>query len=296
MRETKRFGDVSVKRRREDRAPRFLEREPGALEPEMGRRGRQTGWPRRLDALLGDPQLTERATRWPELLERASLLDELPLSRRPGDPRTRRRCIAEQRTSNGDEVRLLPHDDEHRDLERVRQAMDVDDVESSERDSLKHHALHVQTKLTRAHELDDSSRGVRAIASNASAHDPVDTRGGTDDADEEDVATMVAREGPVVEADDVHVESSISHGSWPVEGQPPNVQLVERGGRMRLLVVGVVVGLVTGCNVQMHGTSPARDGYLYAVGAKNSRPTVWLCPNAPAKGECHEVTVTEENR
>jgi hypothetical protein len=54
--------------------------------------------------------------------------------------------------------------------------------------------------------------------------------------------------------------------------------------------------LVMGCNTVMHGTAPAKDGFLYAVGAKNNQPTVWLCPTSPGKGECQAVTVTEENR
>lgn len=64
----------------------------------------------------------------------------------------------------------------------------------------------------------------------------------------------------------------------------------------RLAIFLGAISFVTGCATQMFGSAPAKDGYLYAVGSKNDQPAVWLCPNAPGKGECHAVTVTEENR
>ena len=60
------------------------------------------------------------------------------------------------------------------------------------------------------------------------------------------------------------------------------------GAMLCLLAVG------TGCNVVVHGTAPAREGYIYAVGSRNNQPTVWLCPSAPGKGECQQVTVDEQ--
>ncbi len=60
---------------------------------------------------------------------------------------------------------------------------------------------------------------------------------------------------------------------------------------MALVLIGV-----SGCHTVMHGTAAAKEGYVYAVGAKNNQPTIWLCPNARGKGECQLVTVTEEDR
>jgi hypothetical protein len=35
---------------------------------------------------------------------------------------------------------------------------------------------------------------------------------------------------------------------------------------------------------------------MYVVGQRQSTPTIWLCPSIPGKGECHKVSVTEDNK
>jgi hypothetical protein len=68
---------------------------------------------------------------------------------------------------------------------------------------------------------------------------------------------------------------------------------------MKVVMIAGMFGLAAvgaGCNTHMTGTAPAKEGYIYAVGARNSRPTVWLCPSAPGKGECQAVAVEEIER
>jgi hypothetical protein len=61
-----------------------------------------------------------------------------------------------------------------------------------------------------------------------------------------------------------------------------------------LIAAVLLLGLAAGCNTVMHGSAPAREGYIYVVGSRQNRPTVWLCPNAPKKGECQVVEVNVE--
>jgi hypothetical protein len=68
---------------------------------------------------------------------------------------------------------------------------------------------------------------------------------------------------------------------------------------MKVGILGALLALValgTGCNTVMHGTAPAKAGYIYAVGSRNSQPTVWICPDAAGKGECHPITVDEQEK
>lgn len=64
----------------------------------------------------------------------------------------------------------------------------------------------------------------------------------------------------------------------------------------KVIAAVLLLGLLTtaGCNTVMHGSAPAREGYIYVVGSRQNRPTVWLCPNAPKKGECQIVEVSVE--
>ena len=62
-------------------------------------------------------------------------------------------------------------------------------------------------ELAAAHEGDHPARRVGAVASDAPAHDAVESHARAHRADEQHVAAVIAREGAVVEADDVHAAS-----------------------------------------------------------------------------------------
>ncbi len=65
-----------------------------------------------------------------------------------------------------------------------------------------------------------------------------------------------------------------------------------------LLRVCSVLGLMaaSGCATAIHGTAPAGNGSLYAVGSRNNMATAWICPATPTKGECQEINVQETER
>ena len=88
--------------------------------------------------------------------------------------------------------------------------MHVDDVEAADGDALKQHRAHVSGELAPSHEIRHHGRGVRAVATHAAAHDPVEPRSGAHGADEQHVTAMRARKRSVVETDDVHVRAIMS--------------------------------------------------------------------------------------
>ena len=49
-----------------------------------------------------------------------------------------------------------------------------------------------------------------------------------------------------------------------------------------------------GCSTQAHGVAPAKQGWVYVVGAKNARPQAWLCPVQP--GDCKMITIVEDEK
>ncbi len=65
-----------------------------------------------------------------------------------------------------------------------------------------------------------------------------------------------------------------------------------------LLRLCSVLGLmaVAGCATTIHGTAPAGNGSLYAVGSRNNIATAWMCPATPTKGECQQITVQETDK
>jgi len=72
-------------------------------------------------------------------------------------------------------------------------------------------------------------------------------------------------------------------------------------GKGRIGFATVVAALsVAGCSTSMHGTAPAKEGYVYAVGSKvrpfmGQQPEVWLC-SVPRKGPCQLISVTTEEQ
>lgn len=66
-------------------------------------------------------------------------------------------------------------------------------------------------------------------------------------------------------------------------------------GLLRLCsVLGLVA--VSGCATTIHGTAPAGNGSLYAVGSRNNIAAAWVCPATPTKGECQPITVQETDK
>ncbi|HXT98507.1 MAG TPA: hypothetical protein VN853_19570 [Polyangia bacterium] len=53
---------------------------------------------------------------------------------------------------------------------------------------------------------------------------------------------------------------------------------------------------VSGCATAIHGTAPAGNGSLYAVGSRNNMATAWICPATPTKAECQQITVQETEK
>lgn len=70
-------------------------------------------------------------------------------------------------------------------------------------------------------------------------------------------------------------------------------------GQSRIGVAIIVAAFsVAGCSTSMHGTAPAKEGYVYAAGSKvqpflGEQPEVWLC-TVPRKGPCQLIAVTTE--
>lgn len=197
-----RLWDVPVEGRRRHDATGLFERQASALNPEAGPCDAE---PR--SALL-------RASRRPNLFKLASGLDELPLSFRARDARSCVRDVAEQRSLHCWHIRWPSYHDEHGDRERPRQAVNVDDVESADRDALHQDRLDVLAELTLPDELHHLSGRVRAVPPDPAAHDPVDARSRADDANQEDVASVITREGPIIEANYVHGFARIAQ-TWP---------------------------------------------------------------------------------
>ncbi|MFO0736954.1 MAG: hypothetical protein U0270_13795 [Labilithrix sp.] len=61
------------------------------------------------------------------------------------------------------------------------------------------------------------------------------------------------------------------------------------------MIFGVAMA---GCSTTMHGTAPAKEGFVYAAGSKvqpfiGEQPEVWLC-SVPKKGPCQLIQVTTE--
>lgn len=60
-----------------------------------------------------------------------------------------------------------------------------------------------------------------------------------------------------------------------------------------------LASLVVGCSASTYVASaaPALDpGWRYVVGQRAGRPTAWICPEEPGRGECREIEVLEEER
>ena len=64
--------------------------------------------------------------------------------------------------------------------------------------------------------------------------------------------------------------------------------------RAWLMVLMLLVVGLAGCSTTANGVAPARQGWVYVVGSKQSRARVWLCPATPSAGsECREIDVME---
>jgi hypothetical protein len=59
---------------------------------------------------------------------------------------------------------------------------------------------------------------------------------------------------------------------------------------MRVLTMAILLATLSACSSAVYGSAPAREGYVYAVGAHNGKPMAWLCP-ANKKGECVEIAI-----
>ena len=139
-----------------------------------------------------------------EGLDRPRAHDESPLARGTTNRRALRRCAAEESTTDGFEVGTTADDYENGDAEFLVQRMNVDHVEAADGDSLEHDGTDVPAELTCAHQMDHTPCRIRSVALNVAADDAVEPGACAHGADEQDLTAMVARERPVVEADDVH--------------------------------------------------------------------------------------------
>jgi hypothetical protein len=55
----------------------------------------------------------------------------------------------------------------------------------------------------------------------------------------------------------------------------------------------VFIALLGGCSTTLHGSAPAREGFVYAVGSKNNLPAAWVCP-VPKGAGCQPIKVMTE--
>ena len=138
-----------------------------------------------------------------EALDWPGVLDKAPLARGAAYPRRISRLVAEERPSNRFEIRLTSHHDQDGQLERCRQRMNVDDVETAHGDPLKEHGAHVAAKLAVGHELHHASRRVCPVATNGGPEDAVEPCTSTHGPHQKHGAAVRAQKRPVVEADDV---------------------------------------------------------------------------------------------
>jgi hypothetical protein len=52
-----------------------------------------------------------------------------------------------------------------------------------------------------------------------------------------------------------------------------------------------------GCNkTAFWSVAPAKQGWVYVVGAKNDRAQGWLCPSTPRQGGCKEIEIEVEDK
>jgi len=68
---------------------------------------------------------------------------------------------------------------------------------------------------------------------------------------------------------------------------------------LRGAVLALASLLVMGCSAATYVTStaPAADpGWRYVVGQRGGRPSAWICPEDPGRGECKAIDVLEEER
>lgn len=67
--------------------------------------------------------------------------------------------------------------------------------------------------------------------------------------------------------------------------------------RFGVIALAAVAFSAMGCSKNIfYASAPAKTGWVYVVGSKNDRAQLWLCPNQPGKGGCHEVDVVERDR
>ena len=98
----------------------------------------------------------------------------------------------------------MPHQNQHRNPQLAGETMHVDHIETADGDALEHHRPNLATELTVTDQVDHSARSVGPIALDVAAHDTIEPRPRADSTDEEHFAAVIAREGPVVETNDVH--------------------------------------------------------------------------------------------
>lgn len=113
------------------------------------------------------------------------------------------RHMAQQCLADLAHPRPLPGDDQHRQAKPTVQTVQIDDVEAGERNSLEHDELKVGGESRFCHEACEVLRRIRPIAPHAAVYHPFQPESGKHSPHDPDVATMVSREGAVVEADDV---------------------------------------------------------------------------------------------
>jgi RimJ/RimL family protein N-acetyltransferase len=122
--------------------------------------------------------------------------------------------------------------------------------------------------------VDHAPRGVGTVAAHAAAHDPIDARPRADDADEEDVSAVIAREGAVVEADDVHARAIEAHLA---RGHNPRAKMLENAMSASFRVT--------------REQPPAR--ILYADDARSIEIRPWRPEDVAAQTACLQASVTE---
>lgn len=136
----------------------------------------------------------------------AGSFDEPPLASSPAYPRFLGSTF-EERAADALHVRPPSNDDEHRQLERLVDGMNVDDVEAADGDALKKHGMQVPPKAGGLHDFDQAARRVRTVAANTAGDDAVQSRSRAHRANEEHVAPMLAVERRIIETDDVGIAS-----------------------------------------------------------------------------------------
>lgn len=113
------------------------------------------------------------------------------------------RHTGEKRLLHVGQVRLTTDDDQHRHGQFFGKPMDVDDVETCNRDALEQHCPNRVGELAVLHQRDHAGRGIRPVSHDISGDYPVQARSSTDGTNDPHAGTVRSTEGCVVKPRDI---------------------------------------------------------------------------------------------